>query len=58
MDHANTAYALLMSQTKEEAKTIADILEKSKGSVRVLIHRALKVVRELSTSNERPADHQ
>ena len=40
---------------------IADILEKSKGSVRVLIHRAIKVVRELSTSNarnERPADHQ
>lgn len=40
---------------------IADILEKSKGSVRVLIHRALKVVRELSTSNasnERPTDHQ
>lgn len=39
---------------------IADILEKSKGSVRVLIHRALKVVRDLSSnngSNEKSTSH-
>ena len=30
---------------------IAGILDKSKGSVRVLIHRAIKVVRELSTQH-------
>lgn len=33
---------------------IATILEKSKGSVRVLVHRALKVVRELTKTDERP----
>ena len=31
---------------------IAKVLDKSKGSVRVLLHRALKVVRELTKQNE------
>jgi RNA polymerase sigma-70 factor (ECF subfamily) len=30
---------------------IADVLNKSKGSIRVLLHRALKVARELLQKN-------
>ena len=32
---------------------IAKILDKSKGAVRVLLHRALKVVRDLLQENEK-----